>query len=554
MKKTFLYTAAALLSLSLFSACDLDCEPETSLTDTGYWKSETDLRNACNYFYSLMSGDMGGFSHDYRADLLRGKSDNSTSTGNWTVPNSSSYWSTSYKVIAAANNILEKGPQADVPSNVLAKYEAEARFFRGYYYFHLVKKYGDVPLILRTVKSTDDAILMSPRSPREEVMAQVFEDLKFAADNLPDIDKQDWGKASRSAALGMLVRAGLYEGTYIKYHGTKGDSKADLKIAIDAAETLMKEGKHALYNDYEKLFLFDGEGRKNKENIFVKVYGPNNAGTTVHGNARQLENEASMTRKMVDMYLYTDGLPIEKTSLKIANEKRFNDVFENRDPRFAMTCFKCGEEAYKGALLPFFEGHAGYYLKKGFLLSEWSTNSKETIDKAIIRYAEVLISYAEALYEYNGSITDDQLDQTVNALRARVGFGATLSNSFASANGLNILNEIRRERAVEFVDEGFRYDDIIRWKTAETELVQYILGARLSTLDTSAGTVDQLKDRITTGGGFYKGVKVCDQDSIYVLELKDDRKFNPAKDYLYPIPLQEISRSNGAVTQNPGWE
>lgn len=553
MKINLLYTAIALLSLPVLTGCDLDCEPETSLTDSGYWKSEADLRNACNYFYSLMSGDMGGFSHDYRADLIRGNSDNTTSNGNWTVPNNSNYWSVSYKVIAAANNILEKGPQADVSPDILVKYEAEARFFRGYYYFHLVKKYGDVPLILRTIKSTDDNILMSPRSPRNKVMSQIIDDLQFAAENLPDIDNQPWGKVSRSAALGMLVRVGLYEGTYIKYHGTNGDSNLFLKLAIDAAETMFKENKHALFYDYEKLFLFEGENRQNKENVFVKVYGPNDGGTTVHSNARQLENSVAMTRKMVDMYLYSDGLPGSKSPLKIVTEKCFNDVFVDRDPRMSMTCFKSGEEAYKGALVPFFEGHAGYYIKKGFLLSEWSTSNKETIDKAIIRFAEILISYAEALYECNGSITDEQLDMTVNALRRRAGFNALISNSFVLDNGLNMLEEIRRERAVEFVDEGFRYDDIIRWKTAEIELPDYILGARLSTLDTSAGTVEQLKDRITSGGGYYNGVKICDQDSIYVLELKENRKFDAGKDYLYPIPLQEISRSNGAVTQNPGW-
>jgi len=554
MKKIFLYTAVAALALATCNSCDLDREPETSLTDTGFWKSETDLRGACNYFYSLMSGQFGGFSHDYRADELRGNSDNSISTGNWTIPNSADEWTTSYKVIAAANNIIEKAPQADVSEDVLNKYLAEARFFRGYYYFFLVKKYGDVPMLLRTAKSTDDEILNSPRTPREEVLAQVYEDLKFAAANLPDIDKATWGKASRSAALGMLVRVGLYAGTYAKYHATGADAKSHLKVAIDAAETMMSDNKHALYSDYQKLFLFEGEGRQNKENVFVKEYGPNGSGTTVHGNARQIENSAALTRKMIDMYLYTDGLPREKTSLKIQQETCFNDVFENRDPRLGLTCYKCGEEAYKGALLPFFEGHAGYYLKKGFLLSEWSTNSKETIDKAIIRWAEVLISYAEALYEYNGSITDAQLNKTVNALRQRVGFDAQLTNSFVSANGLDMLTEIRRERTIEFIDENMRYDDLIRWKTAEKELPDYILGARLSVLDTSAGTVEQLQGRITTGGGYYNGVKVCDQDSIYVLELKENRKFDPAKDYLYPVPLQEISRTDGAVTQNPGWK
>lgn len=551
MKKTLIYTAAALLSLTAYTSCDLDCEPETSLTDSGYWKSETDLRGACNYFYSLTTGEFGGFNHDYRSDEMRGTSDNLQSTGNWTVPNSSAQWTTPYTVIAAANNVIEKAPNAGLEEEVTNKYLAEAYFFRAYYYFHLIKRYGDVPLLLRTAASTDDPILNSPRSPREEVLAQCYEDMQFAAKWLPEIDAAAWGKVSRSAALGMLVRMGLYNGTYAKYHATGADANKHLSIATEAAEQLIASGKHELYKDWKNLFLFAGEGRQNKENVFVKVYGPNDAPTTTHGNSRQLENTVTLTRKMVDLFLYTDGLPKEKSPLYMAHETQYNDVFQNRDPRLTMTCFQAGEEAYKGALIPFAFRY-GYNVKKGFDLNEWSTNSKESIDKAIIRYAEVLVSYAEALYEKNGSITDAQLDQTINKLRQRVGMPA-LTNGFVSANGLNMLQEIRRERTIEFIDEGMRYDDIIRWKTAEKELPDYMIGARLSVTEVAGGTVEQLADRITLNGGYFKGVKVADQDSLYVLELKDDRKFDPGKDYLYPVPLQEISRTSGAVTQNPKW-
>ncbi len=534
-----------------FTACSLDVEPETSLTDAGYWKSAKDLRGACNYLYSLTSGEFGGFYHDYRSDELRGTSDNTQSTGNWLVPNSSSQWSTPYKAIAAANNIIEKADRASLTQDEINKYLAEAYFFRSYYYFHLLKRYGDVPLLLSMPKATDDPVLMTPRTPRQQVIDQCYKDMQFAAANLPDIDKQTWGFVSRSAALGMLVRMGLYNGTYAKYHATGTDYKSDLRIAVDAAEKMIAENKHALYSDFQKLFLFDGEGRQNKENVMVNVYGPNGEGTTVHDNSRQLENAATLTRKMVDLFLYSDGLPKEKSPLYLAKETSYNDVFLNRDPRLTMTCYQAGEDAYKGALTAFGFRY-GYNIKKGFSLKEWETNSKETVDKAIIRYAEVLISYAEALYELNGNITDAQLDASLNKLRSRAHMPA-LTLAFASANGLDLLTEIRRERTVEFIDEGMRYDDIIRWKTAEREMPDYMLGARLAEADVTAGLIDQLKDRITLNGGYFKGEKISDQDSIYILELRQDRKFDPAKDYLYPVPLQEISRTGGIVTQNPKW-
>ena len=197
--------------------------------------------------------------------------------------------------------------------------------------------------------------------------------------------------------------------------------------------------------------------------------------------------------------------------------------------------------------------HRGYSLKKGFDLAQWSTNSKEWTDWMAIRYAEVLISYAEALYEYNGSITDAQLDMTVNALRDRVGMPAKLSNSFAAANGLDMLEEIRRERTVEFIDENKRYDDIIRWKIAEKVLPVDIIGALCVVDEATQGKYDELKGKLTVSGQLQGKQRYGTQDNIYVIELAENRRFDVNKDYLYPVPLYEISQSGGAVTQNPGW-
>ena len=557
MKKIYnlILMGAAIFSMA---SCSLDMEPETTLTDAAFWKTEGDLRGACNRFYQQLNGNNalgGGFSHDYRSDELNNNgAANSTSDGSWTIPSTSGSWTDAYWRIFISNNILEKSARAEVTEEVRNKYLAEARFFRAYYYSELVKKYGDVPLLLKAIDDTQDEALEMPRTPREKVIAQVYEDLEFAAQWLPDIDNVDtWGHVSKSAAQAMLVRVGLREGTFCKYHSVSGsDYKAHLKKAIDAAEALIKEGKHALYSDFEQLFTFAGEGRSNKEAIFVKVYGPNGAGTTTHGNSRQLENAATLTRNMVDLFLYTDGLPREKSPLKLAEETSHDDIFVDRDPRLGMTVYKVGEEAYKGPYIPFAFRY-GYNIKKGFILDEWTTNSKETVDKMIIRYAEVLISYAEALYEYNGSITDSQLDATVNALRRRVGMPAMLTNDFVSANGLNMLEEIRRERTVEFIDENKRYDDIIRWKIAEDVLPVDIIGGKWIEEEMTMSR-EELASRLTSNGGMLDGKKRYEADDFYVLERAEDRRFDPNKDYYYPVPLKEITLSGGNVTQNPGWE
>lgn len=538
----------------VLASCDLDRLPETTLSDTNFWQSETDLRGACNKLYV----DLPGFSHDTRADDIIGTSANSTSSGNWSVPATSSEWTGPYQKIAVANNIIAKGGEAPLADSQKNRWLAEAYFFRAYHYFDLVKKYGDVPLILKAFDSTNDPEIKSPRTPRETVIQQCYEDLRFAEEYLPDIDDvksdADWGRVSKSAARGMFVRIGLYEGTFSKYHGLNSDAKSHLKVSIDAAERLIKSGKHELYPDFQSLFYFDGEGRQNKENVFVKIYGPNgSSGVIVHNNSRGLENAVSVTRQTIDQILYTDGLPREKTSLKV-EETTHNDVFLNRDPRMAMTLYQKGEEAYKAGYNPFGNQHGnGYGIKKGFMLDEWNTVNRETVDKMIIRYAEILISYAEALYEHNGQITDSQIEETINKVRARAGFEAKLTNAFVTANGLDMLEEIRRERLVEFIDENLRYNDIIRWKIAEEVLPQTMLGLKYNDADNLSTPRENIENRLTDANGMFNGKKVADQEGIYVIEDAANRGFDARKDYYYPIPVYEIATSEGSVVQNPGW-
>ncbi|SHE91013.1 RagB/SusD family nutrient uptake outer membrane protein [Dysgonomonas macrotermitis] len=556
MRKIYLLI---LISVIGFSGCDLDKLPETEFTDVVFWKSETDVRAACNRMYDELRGFtyMNNTWHDSRSDEIVGTSPNSVSAGNRDVPNTSDNdWNNIYTRIFTANNILAKSQGAALDEAVLNRWDAEAYFFRAYYHFLLVKLYGDAPMMLKAIENPTDPAMYAGRTPREEVIQQCYKDLEFAAEWLPTkskLPKSDWGRVTRSAALGMIVRIGLYEGTYSKYHSLGSDYKAHLKKSIDAAEALKKEG-HGLFSNYQTLFYFEGEGPDNPENVFVKVYGPNgDSGTTVHSHSRTMENSVSITRQMVDLFLYEDGLPREKSSLKITNETSYDDALQNRDPRLKMTVYSLGEDAYKAGYIPFTnQSGNGYSIKKGFMLSEWTNMNKETVDNMIIRYAEILISYAEALYEYNGSITDEKLNETVNALRSRAGFNAKLTNSFVTANNLNMIDEIRRERTVEFIDEGLRYDDIIRWKIAEKVLPVALVGAKFVDSETSKQRKD-LASRLTDANGTLNGAKVSDQADMYVIELANTRTFNPARDYLYPIPLNEINMSNGKIEQNPNW-
>lgn len=549
MKKISIYILTATL---LISGCKkIDRLPETEIPDTGFWNSESDLISAANRLYQELDGDWV----DNRADDAVNTSPNAVSTGNRSVPNTSADWNDRYDEIFTANNILEKGVKAKVTDAIRKRYFAEARFFRAYAYFKLLKLYGDVPLLLKTLSVTSPELYM-PRTARALVIQQIYDDLDFAATWLPkraDLPAAQWGRVTRSSALAMKARAGLYEGTRGKFHGNPTDWQSHLTIAIAAATAVMAEG-HTLFADYGNLFIQAGEGPANTENILVKIYGVSKDNLLLgHNHSRNLENgQLAPTRNLLRQYLYSDGLPafnVDGTTPSAtrsanfvieANETSYNTILNNRDPRVAYSYFRAGDVAYQGPWIP--KTSLGIRTaiapKKSFNTIDQNIVNAATVDRILIRYAEVLLTLAEAKFELNGSISDADLNLTINALRTRVGFAPKLTNAFVTANNLSMREEIRRERTVELAMEGFRYDDLIRWKTAETVLPKELLGAKFIAAEW-VGT-NQSSLALTT-------------DNILRVEPAITRSFRTDRDYLYPVPLNEISLSRQNVIQNPNW-
>jgi hypothetical protein len=528
----------------------LDRFPETEFSDADFWNTETDLMNAANRMYQQLDANWIDNRGD---DAVNQGGPNSISNGNITVPNTSADWSDRYDEIFTANNILEKAGRAKVSEDVLNRYLGEARFFRAYAYLSLVQKYGDVPLVLHTLDVSSPDLLM-PRTPRQEVMTAIYDDLDFAAQWLPSrsaLPASQYGRVTKSAAWALKARAGLYEGTRAKF-SNESNWQQHLEVAIAAAKNVMGEG-HSLFPDYGKLFLHEGEGPGNKENIFVKIYGVSNTNLLLgHNNSRDLENgRMAPTRNLIRQYLYTDGLPAFTTNDEMLgspsplfvpenNESTYNTILENRDPRLAYTVFKAGEEAYKGPWVPTTSlgARSGFAAKKGFNVEDQTINGAGTVDRILIRYGEVLLIYAEATYELADAISDEDLDLSINKLRERVGFNVKLTNAFVTDNNLSMRDEIRRERTVELALEGFRYDDLIRWKTAEKLLPTDLLGAKYTEADWPNTSASNLN---------------LNADNVLIVEPASTRSFDPARNYLYPIPFNEITLSGGNVVQNPNW-
>lgn len=543
--------AVMLATLITFSgSCSLDRFPETEFSDQDFWNTENDLKFAANRLYQQLDG----VQLDSRADDNVNQTVNLTSNGAWNIPSTSGDWSGPYDMIFTANNILEKGVRASVADEVRNRYLGEARFFRAYAYLQLVQRYGDVPLLTTTL-DIDSEELEMPRTSKAEVAAQIYEDLDFAAAWLPDfgaLPATDYGRVTKSTAQALKARVGLFLGTFGKYHGESGYEE-HLQEAVEAALFVMNQG-HVLFADYGKLFVNEGDGPANKENIFVKIYGESVSNLILgHNYSRDLENgRVAVTRNLIRQYLYEDGLPAynERNELKAnrssfyiqeGEEETYNSIFDRRDPRLSYTVFRAGEQAYKGPWIPTttLGSRTGYATKKGFSAEDWQINNAGTTDKILIRYGEVLLIYAEAKYELDGAISDSDLNRTINALRRRVGMDVVLTNGFVATHQLDILEEIRRERTVELALEGLRYTDIIRWKLAEILLTQDILGAKYNEIDWEGADVSNLN---------------LNADEVVIVEAASTRRFDAAKDYLYPVPLNEISLSGGNVVQNPNWK
>ena len=543
-------TIAAFVSIFVLNACELDRIPESNLSDEIYWASDVDFQEAVNYLYQVSSVNSTYDHFPLCADIM---SDNAISSyfneiGNGTYLPGANFgpWEQDYRIIRAANNIIEKVNSAEFDSEIFNYFIAEARFFRAYAYADLIRRYGDVPMIMQTLDTDDDDLLYAPRTPVETLLETMYEDLDYAAINLPSKADGMYGMVSQGAALALKSRIALRRGTWNKFH-TGANSDNHLQIAKEASLAVMQSEEYSLFfiygvdSSYLHLFKIDGQGEVNEEAIWVRQYGFDFELTLrqqIFGVLAEQGNYA-VSRSIVDAHLFMDGLPMDKSPLYEGQQNALSD-FENRDPRLDGLVAKQGDP-YTSAYpyIPNLTAPTGYSISKYHY--GWPGGGADRyIDLMEIRYAEVLLNYVEASYELNDAISDADLDISINVLRDRVGV-AHISNAFVTANGLNMQEEIRRERRVELAMEGLRYDDLLRWKTAEVELPKPILGVRLFAAEYPGVDPSILNFTVLNG-----------EDSIIIVEPASNRHFDPAKHYLWPLPLTELGL-NENLTQNPGW-
>lgn len=562
------------LSIAL-SSC-LDLEPKAQLAETNLWQNVEQYKLFASQFYGWTRDfdDLDGSPHsDGRSDLRTGATLDIYSNGTYAVPSSDNNYTDNYNRLRQVNLLLSNAENYPIPEDI-AVYVGEAKFFRAYLHFDLVQIYGNVIMVDKPLTVTSPE-LQKERDDRGKVIDFIIKDLQEAIELLPsnnEISPDDLGRVSRQAAQAFLSRVALYEGTWQKFRNegqvNNERSASLLDIAAKAANDVIESGEFSLFkpadlstNAYKYMFILEDAksnpaGIKkdaNNEYIFSRRHDEVLRPIGFNITQGRLGNAVYITRKLANMYLTSDGLPIDEDEVDYSTMK---SEFQNRDNRMANTMMVSGEYYWSNGpgrvnwtgdaedkaaatFKPFYpsdKGGSGYFTQK-WCTERTVTTGKEAYDFPIIRYAEVLLNYAEAVFERDGVITDDDLKKSINLVRKRINPNmADLTNSFVNTHNLDMRTEIRRERTVELFDEGFRMDDLKRWKTAETEMTMDLLGVKYDNTEFEKEWPDMSNP--------------TNADGCIVLE---SGRVWQDKHYLYPLPTDQL-KLNPNLKQNPGWE
>lgn len=577
----------ALAGLLGFTACDdvIDLKPLDSFTDESYWTSVDDLRNYANRFYTNLAAPSSTYDEqsdnrvpaNYDIWLYNEYTLDRAGDWNWENIRNLNFFMNRYQRVVAS--------EADINAQV-----AVIRFFRALDYFGKIKSYGDVPWYEKDLTDGDTEELFKPRDSRDFVLGKVIEDLEFAIQWLPEKNAAVKGALHKDAARTQLSRVCLYYGTFKKYHNVGGTPSSQdlLQKAANNALAVMNTGNYAIVQGadngcgmvsfegypmyYQNQFVqedLDG----NKEAILYREYKD---GVLMHQTGRQ-DAAPGFSKDFMESFLCKDGKPIGVSELYQGDET-LDIELTDRDPRMYQIVDNVKRpwavqadgtiELHRSAFdlnasapdVSASKSVTGYLNTKHLSAdpTQWVASST-TYDFMVYRYAEVLLNYAEAMYELD-QMSQDVLDKTINVIRDRVGMPhLTMSVGFTDPNWPNygyevapLLQEIRRERRIELVAEGFRYDDIIRWKAVKLfENPKTVLGMRVT------DKVISLYQEGTFGGD--KGRALVEYEGKtyirpYSKDLNDAGRKWSADDKRFLNPISKnVMLINPNITQNPGW-
>ena len=593
-KNIILYSFIALLSGTAGCSDMLDEYPLDAISPETYYNNADELRSATNQFYGMFPGAASGYTES--ADVVCIFNLPAEVQGIRTVPTSGGGWNWEY--LRAVNFYLSHSVRCD-DVDAREHFDGIARFFRAYFYFEKVKRFGEVPWFDRELSSTDPE-LFRPRDSRDFIMDKILDDLTYAINNISD--KKDLYNVTHWTALALKSRICLFEGTFRKYHGIPGYEKF-LNECATASKLFIDNAPYAIYQTGAQPYrdLFSSMNAIEEEVILARDY--DRSQNVMHeANANTLSptyGRPGMNKKIVNSYLMTNGDRF--TDQPGYETMQYYDEMQNRDPRLTQTVVGPGYMRINSDAVssPNFGAST-----TGYQIIKWVTDASgdgylgSSNDYILFRAAEVYLNYAEAKAEL-GTLTQEDLKISIKKIRDRVGmpnidmdaananpdpYLCALESGYQNVTGPNkgVILEIRRERTIELLLEGFRYYDIIRWKEGKVfeqpykgmyfpGLTQGSGDNRYDVFDMNDGTVgDKEKVDICIYTGKKPSVKNIrkfyklgdefvltdgDKGNIICHDIeKEPRQWREDRDYLYPIPTQERLLSNGTLSQNPNWD
>ncbi|MDR1582652.1 MAG: RagB/SusD family nutrient uptake outer membrane protein [Prevotellaceae bacterium] len=516
----------------IFVSCNgdlLNPVPKDRLASDLFWQTEEDAIYAANGIYSILGNQWRYTSMDAYSDLghfiLQWRSESQVEKHTFDASNNvvANEWTYYYTIIQAASSFLENVDLVESMNEELrSRLKAEAKTLRAFAYINLVMLYGDVPLV-KTSLTVDDAKAFS-RAPVSEIYDFISQELTSAAADLP-ATQQESGRVTKGVALGLKARAMLYAGRY-------QEAKA-------AAKSVMDLGVHKIYDSYADLFDYAGVGAS--EIMFARQYVQNQSPHSIFAfyTANSLYTQQCQvvpTKPLVDAYLMkTTGLPIDDQASGFDPRNPYKD----RDPRLSHTIYVSGDMLANGKILNTLPGNGsgddirssaenvtptGWYFKKYVSNADYANPWNCGVNLIYLRYAEILLTYAEASIELGGQEINQSVLDALNEIRSRSDVNMPKVTTMEQTELRKI---VRRERMVELAIEGHRLYDIRRWRIGEEVI---------------PGTIKGMTYEDPENPGTFITVELAG----YVKEFKPDRH------YLWPVPFRELDL-NENLTQNSGF-
>ena len=575
------------------ASCDdlLEKEPIHQLNASTFFSNENDLRVYSYSFYDYGLPSVDGIAKgDHTSDYTAMNTPSSFIAGSWSSEDQGGWSISSWNDLKNINYFLENIEDAPVDEKVLNHYKGLARFWRAFFYLSKVQTFGDVPWYDKAL-DRDDEDLYKGRDSREVVMANVLEDITFAAANMDESKDSYASLVNRYTALALKSRICLFEGTYRKYHTNLGLNDANMWLteAANAAKELMESGAYGLHNtgnpksDYRDLFTAeDLSGIVAVTDEIILARGMDRSKVEWHTltwNFNSITNGSrwSLTKPFVNTYLMLDGSRF--TDKDDYDRIEFLEETRNRDFRLSQTIRTEGYVRKDGAVAPpdFAVTLTGYHILKWSLDDAWhDTQGQCTNSIPVFRYAEVLLNYAEAKAEL-GEFGATEWNETIKLLRDRAGVHSSeptvaddyLQTTFFPGVTDKYLLEIRRERGIELCFEDFRYQDLMRWKVGElldsdnlkwkgiyipSKDVEYDLNGDGKP---DVAVVDAIPAIPVSGVKYVvlgPNIQLSEGDSGHLeWAWSADRSWEEKK-YLRPVPKDAILLNPNLLPQNPGWE